>query len=225
MNPHERFTVIRRSKSSHLITPVLWWLARWALPEMGTHLGFLPKTGESGQSFAISHSGKGREMVMKIKLDYSNTLWWFWPITLVLMIAAIIGWPPGYYVVIFLSAIQVILFLVRERNVMAFPSQVRIVYFALTLFGLWAAGRLYVYLLLILGTFMVVFFSRCSISLLLKAMPWNRTRTARLYWASLSPILEIENTLHPAARIALLFKILIANSIASTSWPQIISER
>ena len=118
---------------------------------------------------------------MKLKLDYTNALWWFWPATLALMVAAVIGWTPGYYAVMILSAIQVALFLVREQKVMAFPCQVRIVYFALTLFGLWPAGRLYIYLLLILGTIMVVFFSRCSISLVLKAAPWNRERTARLY--------------------------------------------
>jgi hypothetical protein len=78
------------------------------------------------------------------------------------------------------SALQVIVFFVRERSVMAFPSQVRIVYFALTLTGLWSAVRLPFCLVLLLRTIMVVFLGRCSIALLLKHMPWNQNRAARL---------------------------------------------
>lgn len=117
---------------------------------------------------------------MKLKLDLSDLFWWFWAVTLIFIIAAVIGWTPAYYVVMAISAIQVIIFLVRERSVMAYPVQVRIVYFALTLFGLWAAVRFPIYILLLLGTIMVVFFGRCSISLLLKFMPWNHDRTPRL---------------------------------------------
>jgi hypothetical protein len=63
---------------------------------------------------------------------------------------------------------------------MAFPTQVRVVYFVLTLVGLWAAVRLPLYVVLLLGTIMVVFFGRCSIGLVLKQMPWNRDRAVRL---------------------------------------------
>jgi prepilin signal peptidase PulO-like enzyme (type II secretory pathway) len=54
------------------------------------------------------------------------------------------------------------------------------VYCIWTLTGLWAAVRLPFYVLLFLGTFMVVFFGRCSITLVLKQMPWNRDRAPRL---------------------------------------------
>ena len=118
---------------------------------------------------------------MKLKLELGNPFWWFWAITLVFIVSAIAVWTPGYYVVMVVSALQIIVFLVRERNVMSFPTQIRIVYFAWALTGLWAAGRLPLYILLLLGTFMVVFFGRCSISMLLKPMPWNRDRAPRLY--------------------------------------------
>ncbi len=117
---------------------------------------------------------------MKLKLDLKDTFWWFWAITLVFIVTAIAGWKPGYYIVIAISAIQVIVFLLREGSALAFPAQIRIVYFALTLTGLWPVVRLPFYLLLLLGTVMVVFFGRCSISLLLMHMPWNRNRQARL---------------------------------------------
>lgn len=117
---------------------------------------------------------------MKLKLEWKDPFWWFWAVTLAFIVAALAGWTPGYYVVIAISAVQVIVFLVREKDLMAFPMQIRLVYFAWTLTGLWAAGRLPFYALLCLGTIMVVFFGRCSIAMLLKHMPWNLQRAARL---------------------------------------------
>jgi len=117
---------------------------------------------------------------MKVKIEPTDAFWWFWAITLAFIVAAIAGWTPGYYAAILVSAIQVLVFLVRERSVLAFPTQIRIVYFAVALTGLWAAVRLPFYILLLLGTIMVVFLGRCSIAMLLKHMPWNRDRAARL---------------------------------------------
>lgn len=117
---------------------------------------------------------------MKLKLDLANPFWWFWAVTLVFIVAAIAGWIPGYYLVIGVSALQVIVFLIREKSLSAFPTQIRVVYFAWALTGLWPAGRLPFYVFLLLGTFMVVFFGRCSIALVLKYMPWNRGRAVRL---------------------------------------------
>ena len=118
---------------------------------------------------------------MQLKMRPADIRWWFWPVTLVFMIAALAGWTPGYLVVIALSAIQVVYFLVQEKSLLAFPTQVRMVYFAFTLFGLWPAGRIILIGLLAIGTFMVTFFGRCIISLGLKPMPWNSQREARIY--------------------------------------------
>jgi hypothetical protein len=117
---------------------------------------------------------------MKLKLELADVFWWFWAITLAFIVAAVAGWTPGYYAVMAVSAIQVVVFLVRERSLLAFPTQIRVVYLILTLTGLWAAIRLPFYVLLLLGTIMVVFFGRCSIALVLKYMPWNRDRAVRL---------------------------------------------
>ena len=73
-----------------------------------------------------------------------------------------------------ISAIQILFFWGRLKSLMAFDTQVRIVYFALTLLGLIETIRFPFYILLLLGTFMVVAFDRCSIALLLKKMPWNK---------------------------------------------------
>ena len=118
---------------------------------------------------------------MELKMRPTDIRWWFWPVTLVFMVAALAGWTPGYYVVMAISAVQVLFFLVQEKSLSAFPTQVRIVHFAITLFGLWPVVRIVMIGLLALGTFMVTFFGRCVISLGLKPMPWNRGRKARLY--------------------------------------------
>jgi len=117
---------------------------------------------------------------MELKINATDIRWWFWAITLGFMIAALAGWAPGYAIVMGISAVQVIFFLAQEKSLIAFPVQIRIVYFAFTLFGLWPGVRLYVYLILLLGTVMVTFFARCVIALMLKQMPWNRAREVRL---------------------------------------------
>jgi hypothetical protein len=79
-----------------------------------------------------------------------------------------------------ISAVQVFFFLLQEKSLVAFPTQIRVVYFAFTLFGLWPEVRFFIYIILLLGTLMVVFFGRCSIALVLKHMPWNRGCEVRL---------------------------------------------
>jgi hypothetical protein len=117
---------------------------------------------------------------MVLKINAADIRWWFWAVTIALIVAAVAGWTPGYLFVMAISAVQVIFFLVQEKSLIAFPSQIRIVYFAFTLFGLWPEVRLYIYIILLLGTIMVTFFGQCSIALVLKYMPWNQGRVVRL---------------------------------------------
>lgn len=117
---------------------------------------------------------------MQLKLNATDIRWWFWAVTLVFIVAAVAGWTPGYYAVMAISAVQVVFFLAQEKSLAAFPTQIRVVYFAFTLFGLWPEVRLFIYVILLLGTILVTFFGRCSIALVLKHMPWNRGREVRL---------------------------------------------
>ena len=111
---------------------------------------------------------------MKLKIDVRSIEWWFWAVTLVFIIAALFGWTPGYKAVIVVSLVQILFIAARTSSAFSFPSQVRIVYFAYTLLGLWEAGRFLCYVLLAVGTVLVVFFDRCGIALVLKQMPWNK---------------------------------------------------
>jgi hypothetical protein len=111
---------------------------------------------------------------MEITVNIKEVEWWFWAITLIFMATALLGWSPGYYVVIALSGIQIVYFTQNEGSLKAFPTQVRIAYFAITLFGLWESIRFPVYVLLLVGTIMVTFTGRCVLALALKLLPWNR---------------------------------------------------
>jgi hypothetical protein len=117
---------------------------------------------------------------MELKINTADIRWWFWLVTLAFIVAALAGWSPGYQIVIGISALQVIFFIAQEKSLTAFPVQIRIVYFAFTLLGLWPGVRTVIYVILLLGTIMVTFFGRCSIALVLKHMPWNRGREVRL---------------------------------------------
>jgi hypothetical protein len=55
-----------------------------------------------------------------------------------------------------------------------------VVVLAVTLFGAWDVLRFRVFVLLLVGTFMVVFPERCTIAMILRTMPWNRGRELRL---------------------------------------------
>ncbi len=111
---------------------------------------------------------------MELTINLKDVEWWFWAITLAFIILALISWVPGYYIVMALSGIQILYFTKKEGSLKAFPTQVRIAYFAITLFGLWVAIRFPLYVLILIGTIMVTFTGRCAIALALKVMPWNR---------------------------------------------------
>ena len=113
---------------------------------------------------------------MTFKIFPKSTDWWFWLVTWALIAAALLGWTPAYYGVVAVSAANMAVKAVQKRSLSAFAVQTRIVYFALTLPGLWPEVRFWWYLAMLAGTTMVVFFDRCTIARVLKHAPWNRNR-------------------------------------------------
>jgi hypothetical protein len=111
---------------------------------------------------------------MKPVIEPNKIEWWMWTITLALILAALLGWHQGYYIVMIISAAQVLFFWNRFKSFLAFDTQIRIAYFVFTLFGLSKTIRFPFYIVLFIGTFMVVAFNRCGIALVLKKMPWNK---------------------------------------------------
>ena len=117
---------------------------------------------------------------MKFIIEPKKIEWWFWTITFTFIIAALLGWSQGYYLVVLISAIQVLFFWSRLRSPLAFDTQVRIAYFAFSLLGLIKAIQFPFYILMLIGTFMVVAFNRCGIALVLKRMPWNKQQVVKI---------------------------------------------
>ena len=117
---------------------------------------------------------------MKLIIEPKKIEWWFWTITLAFIIIALLGWSQGCYLVVVISAIQVLFFWIRFRSLFAFDTQVRIAYFAFTLLGLIKTIQFPFFILLFIGTFMVVAFNRCGIALVLKKMPWNKQPVVRI---------------------------------------------
>lgn len=110
---------------------------------------------------------------MELRIETNKIDWWFWFITLVFIIIALFGWIPAFYAVIAISGVQVLYFGNTDGK-WAFTTQVRLLYFAVTLLGLWALIRFPLILLLLIGTAMVTFTGRCILALILKKMPWNK---------------------------------------------------
>ena len=111
---------------------------------------------------------------MKLKVEFNNIDWWLWAITFVFISVALMGWTYAYILVIFISAFQIAFIGLREKSIIAFETQVRILYFIFTLTGLIENLRFTFYIFLLLGTIMVVFFGKCSIAMFLRVMPWNK---------------------------------------------------
>jgi len=111
---------------------------------------------------------------MKLEIKPEKPEWWFWAVTLVFIILALAGWEDAYDIVLMISAVQVIYIALKTKSLFAFENQIRLVYFAYTLFALWEAARFWFFLALLMGTFMVTFFDKCSIAMVLQKLPWNR---------------------------------------------------
>jgi hypothetical protein len=99
--------------------------------------------------------------------------WLYWAVTDVLLIAAVLGWEPGFAAVLGLNAIQAVHFMLRERSMSSFPIQVRVSYLGLLLAGQWEP-LYFIYFLQIAGTTAMVLFDYCPLARFLSLMPWNR---------------------------------------------------
>ncbi len=106
--------------------------------------------------------------------------WWYWLATDLLLIAGVAGNRWGFTPVIALGAVQAVHFLLRERSLVAFPVQVRVVYLGLLVAGLWGPLA-FIHWIQLAGTTAVVTVGYCPLARMLSLLPWNRR--APLSWA------------------------------------------
>ena len=63
--------------------------------------------------------------------------WWYWFLTVGLLGAGLLGWPAGIFLAMVLCAVMIVHVVWLTRDDTAFPVQVRIVYLAMLIAGLW----------------------------------------------------------------------------------------
>ena len=108
---------------------------------------------------------------MTLKIDIHSPEWWAWMITLIALAVGLAGSTSGFGAAIIVSLAQCLWF-AAARGAAAFATQVRYVYFALTVIAYVDPTRI-LYALLAIGTIMVVLFDRCMIARVLARAPWN----------------------------------------------------
>jgi hypothetical protein len=105
-------------------------------------------------------------------LNPTDWTWWTWLVTAVCLAVGLAGWPAAFLVAIALTAIQVVVFLAKERRLAAFSVQLRIAYLALLALCYIPEMR-WLYWLPAVGTFALVIFGYCLLARTLSLCPWN----------------------------------------------------
>ncbi len=86
--------------------------------------------------------------------------WWAWTITVILLLMGLRGRPGAFLAAMGITVLQAIVMLIREKNVSAFPVQLRITYLALL--GICYIPQMrWLYWLPTVGTFALVLFGYC----------------------------------------------------------------
>jgi hypothetical protein len=109
-----------------------------------------------------------------LMLDYRSIAWWYWLITVGLLMAGIAGWTVGFTLAIGLTVVQMIHFALRNRSLRSFPVQVRFGYLLLLLLAL-PHHLQWIYWIPMIGTWAQVLFGYCAMARMVSLLPWNRT--------------------------------------------------
>jgi hypothetical protein len=105
--------------------------------------------------------------------------WWYWLVTDLTLVSALLGGPFGFAPVIGLTLVQAGHYLLRERRMNALPVQVRLGYLGLLLLGQWPPLS-FIYWIQLAGTTAMVCFDYCPLARCLSLMPWNRRQPLTL---------------------------------------------
>jgi hypothetical protein len=113
-----------------------------------------------------------RFMMRFIRL--SDSTWWIWLSLACFLLAGLLINPVYFLFPIFISTVQALFFLVREKSVLSFPSQLRIAYWLL-LVVLYVPPLRFFYWVPAIGTLLLCFSGYCLLARSLSLLPWNRT--------------------------------------------------
>lgn len=115
--------------------------------------------------------------------------WWYWLAMAATLAVELAGLAPALRPALVLGAVQVAHFLLREKQLSAFPVQVRLAYLGLLLIGTWEPLR-FIHWIQLAGTTAMVAFNYCPLARALSLAPWNRQGplTARLVWTTFASL-------------------------------------
>lgn len=99
--------------------------------------------------------------------------WWYWLLTVGLLCLGLLGWPAGIWLAVTLCLIQIAHILWLNRNLTAFPVQVRGAYLGLLFAGLWGPLQ-WIHWMQIAGTTARILAGYCLLARALSLAPWNR---------------------------------------------------
>ena len=104
----------------------------------------------------------------------SDYTWWMWFSIACCLLAGLLVNPIYFLFAIIISTIQALFFLVRERSVTSFPSQLRLAYWLLMVV-LYIPQLRFLYWVPAIGTLVLCFSGYCLLARSLSLLPWNRT--------------------------------------------------
>jgi hypothetical protein len=106
-------------------------------------------------------------------IDYKELNWWYWLATACPLTAGVAGFKTGFLLAIGLTMFQLVHFIIREKNITAFPVQVRFWYLMLLLVSLPQPMQL-LYWAPLVGTWVQLIFGYCTMARCVSLLPWNR---------------------------------------------------
>lgn len=112
-------------------------------------------------------------------IEYKDLGWKYWLVTAVLLTLGVLGEPIGFVMAITLTVIQLIHFILNERNITSFSVQVRIWYLMLLIVALPEPMQILFWIPCI-GTWAQVMFGYCTMARFVSLLPWNRTEAFSL---------------------------------------------
>lgn len=99
--------------------------------------------------------------------------WWYWFLTVGLLCAGLSGWTAGIGLAMILCVVQLVHVAWLAQDVTAFPVQVRLVYLAMLIVGLWEPLH-WIHWMQLAGTSFRVLIGYCFLARTLSLAPWNR---------------------------------------------------
>ena len=108
-----------------------------------------------------------------LMIEYKDIGWWYWLVTAILLTIGIFANGLGFVWAIGLTIFQLIHYIIREKNLKAFPVQVRFWYLILLIVSL-PESMQWLYWVPTIGTWAQIFFGYCAMARLVSLWPWNR---------------------------------------------------